>query len=195
MDAPVTEWLSAWRKGDSAARDRLVQVMYPELRRLAGQAFRSERADHTLQPTALVNEAWLRLSGSANPEGADRAHLLTVVARLMREILIDHARRRAASKRDGGHRVDLDALDLADDAQNIDLIGRDAALLRLEQVDAIKARIVELRYFAGMSIEETAEAVALSPATVKRHWQAARIWLFNALGEGERTSAQSAIPE
>ncbi|MEO7013472.1 MAG: ECF-type sigma factor [Dokdonella sp.] len=192
MDAPVTEWLSAWRKGDSAARDRLVQVMYPELRRLAGQAFRGERGDHTLQPTALVNEAWLRLSGSANPEGADRAHLLTVVARLMREILIDHARRRAASKRDGGVRVDLDGLDLADDAQNVDLIGLDAALLRLEQVDAMKARIVELRYFAGMSIEETAETVALSPATVKRHWQAARIWLFNALGENDASPGQAA---
>lgn len=184
MDAPVTEWLSAWREGDSAARDRLVEVMYPELRRLAGQAFRGERPDHTLQPTALVNEAWLRLSGSANPEGADRTHLLTVVARLMREILIDHARRRAATKRDGGNRVDLEGIDVADDAQKIDLIGLDDALMRLEQVDPVKARIVELRYFGGMSIDETAEAVALSPATVKRHWQAARIWLFNALGDG-----------
>lgn len=195
MDAPVTEWLSAWRQGDSAARDRLVQVMYPELRRLAGQIFRRERADHTLQPTALVNEAWLRLSGSSVVEGADRGHILAVAARLMREILIDHARRRSASKRDGGNRVDLDAIDLADDAQNIDLIGLDRALLRLEQVDAIKARIVELRYFGGMSIDETAEAVALSPATVKRHWQAARIWLFNALGEGDAKAGQAEDPE
>ncbi len=183
MDAPVTQWLSAWREGDSAAKDRLVEVLYPELRRLAGQAFRRERGDHTLQPTALVNEAWLRLSGSANPEGANRVHLLTVAARLMREILIDHARRRAASKRDGGQRVDLDGLDLADEAQNVDLIGLDVALTRLAQVDPVKARIVELRYFGGMSIEETAEAVQISPATVKRHWQAARIWLFNALSK------------
>ncbi|MGB0135230.1 ECF-type sigma factor, partial [Dokdonella sp.] len=101
MEAPVTEWLSAWRDGDTAARDRLVQVLYPELRRLAGQIFRRERSDHTLQPTALVNEAWLRLSGSAAVEGGDRGHILAVAARLMREILIDHARRRAASKRDG----------------------------------------------------------------------------------------------
>ena len=185
MDAPVTEWLSAWREGDSVARDRLVQVLYPELRRLAGQAFKRERGDHTLQPTALVNEAWLRLSGSANPVGADRAHLLTVAARLMREILIDHARRRGASKRDGGLRVDLVGLELADEAQDIDLIGLDAALSRLERVDSVKARIVELRYFGGMNIEETADAVALSPATVKRHWQAARIWLFNALAEND----------
>ena len=185
MEAPVTEWLSAWREGDSEARDRLVEVLYPELRRLAGQAFRRERGDHTLQPTALVNEAWLRLSGSANPEGADRAHLLTVAARLMREILIDHARRRAASKRDGGQRIELEGLDVADSSQSIDLIGLDAALSRLAQVDSVKARIVELRYFGGLNIEETAEAVALSPATVKRHWQAARIWLFNALSESD----------
>lgn len=185
MDAPVTEWLTAWREGDSAARDRLVQVLYPELRRIAGQIFRRERSDHTLQPTALVNEAWLRLSGTAAIEGADRGHILSVAAKLMREILIDHARRRAASKRDGGQRVDLSGLNLADDAQAIDMVGLDAALSRLEQVDSIKARIVELRYFGGMSIEETADAVALSPATVKRHWQAARIWLFNSLGGGE----------
>ncbi len=183
MEAPVTEWLSAWRNGDSDAKDRLVQVLYPELRRLAGQAFRRERGDHTLQPTALVNEAWLRLSGLANPEGADRAHLLNVAARLMREILIDHARRRGASKRDGGQRVELEGLSLADAAQDTDLISLDAALSRLAEVDSVKARIVELRYFGGMSIEETAEAVALSPATVKRHWQAARIWLLNALSE------------
>ena len=185
MEAPVTEWLSAWREGDTEARDRLVQVLYPELRKLAGQAFRRERSDHTLQPTALVNEAWLRLSGTSNPEGADRAHLLTVAARLMREILIDHARRRAASKRDGGNRIDLDELELADDSQHVDLVGLDSALVRLEQVDAIKARIVELRYFGGMSIDETSDALAISPATVKRHWQAARIWLYNALSESD----------
>ena len=185
MEAPVTEWLSAWREGDSAARDRLAQVMYPELRRLAGQIFRRERSDHTLQPTALVNEAWLRLSGSALIEGADRGHILAVAARLMREILIDHARRRGASKRDGGQRVDLTGLNLVADAPSTDLIGLDAALSRLEQVDSMKARIVELRYFGGLSIDETAEAVALSPATVKRHWQAARIWLFNALADSD----------
>jgi RNA polymerase sigma factor (TIGR02999 family) len=184
MNAPVTEWLSAWRDGDAAARDRVVHVLYPELRRLAGQIFSRERADHTLQPTALINEAWLRLSGSAAIEGADRTHIIAVAARLMREILIDHARRRSASKRDGGQRVDLTGLDMADEAQAVDLVGLDAALSNLEKVDSIKARIVELRYFGGMSIEETAAAVALSPATVKRHWQAARIWLFNALGNG-----------
>ena len=181
MDAPVTEWLSAWREGDAQARDRLVAVLYPELRRIAQQAFRRERADHTLQPTALVNEAWLRLSGSAALASKDRGHLLGVAARLMREILIDHARRRAAAKRDGGNRVDLTDLDLADESQSIDLMGLDAALQRLDEIDALKARIVELRYFGGMSIEETAEATQLSPATVKRHWQAARIWLYNAM--------------
>ena len=182
MDAPVTEWLAAWREGDADARDRLVAVLYPELRRIAQQVFRRERADHTLQPTALVNEAWLRLSGSAALASTDRSHLLGVAARLMREILIDHARRRAAAKRDGGHRVDLTDLDLADESQSIDLMGLDAALQRLEGIDPLKARIIELRYFGGMSIEETAAATELSPATVKRHWQAARIWLYNAMG-------------
>jgi RNA polymerase sigma factor (TIGR02999 family) len=183
MDAPVTEWLSAWREGDAQARDRLIAVLYPELRRIAQQVFRRERADHTLQPTALVNEAWLRLSGSAAIAGKDRGHLLGVAARLMREILIDHARRRAAAKRDGGSRVDLTDLELAEDAQSIDLMALDAALQRLEEIDPIKARIVELRYFGGMSIEETAETTQTSPATVKRHWQAARIWLYNAMAE------------
>lgn len=182
MNAPVTEWLSAWRDGDTAARDRVIQVLYPELRRLAVQIFSRERANHTLQPTALVNEAWLRLSGSAAIDGTNRTHFIAVAARLMREILIDHARRRAAIKRDGGQRVDLTGLDIADDLQSTDLVGLDAALSNLEKVDSIKARIVELRYFGGLSIEETADAVALSPATVKRHWQAARIWLLNALG-------------
>jgi RNA polymerase sigma factor (TIGR02999 family) len=189
MDAPVTEWLSAWRGGDTDARDRLARALYPELRRLAGQIFRRERGDHTLQPTALVNEAWMRLAGTAIPPGNDRGQLLAIAARLMREILIDHARRRATVKRDGGSRIDLDGLELADEAQDIDLVGLDAALTRLEQIDPMKSQIVELRYFGGMSIEETAEAVSISVATVKRHWQAARIWLFNALEQPARVNS------
>lgn len=187
MDAPVTELLSAWREGDARARDALVTALYPELRRLAAQLFRSERSDHTLQPTALVNEAWLRLSGSAPLTIADRGQLLAIAARLMREILIDHARSRAAVKRDGGERVTLSAVDTADThAAEVDLIALDGALNRLDSIDAGKARIVELRYFGGLSIEETAQAIGQSPATVKRHWQAARLWLFDALGEGAR---------
>lgn len=185
MDPPVTELLVALHAGDARARDALVIALYPELRRLAAQLFRRERADHTLQPTALVNEAWFRLSGSALLAAVDRKHLLAIAARQMREILIDHARARAAQKRDGGERVTLSVADTSGtDSGAVDLIALDAALCRLERIDAGKARIVELRYFGGLSIAETAEAIGQSPATVKRHWQAARLWLFDALGEG-----------
>lgn len=184
MDAPITQLLSSWRDGDAEARDRLVATLYPELRRIAQGMFRNERANHTLQPTALVNEAWLRLSGSNALPVEDRSHLLAIAARLMREILIDHARRRDAAKRDGGERITLSGLDVADGSAAIDLVGLDGALNRLEQIDPVKARIVELRYFGGLSIEETGVATEQSPATVKRHWQAARIWLFNALDDG-----------
>lgn len=185
MDTPVTHLLDAWRGGDDAARDRLVAALYPELRRLAEQLFRRERINHTLQPTALVNEAWLRLAGVDSIDGSDRQHLFAVAARLMREILIDHARRRNAAKRDGGERVTLSQVGAGTDGDaEVDLVDLDAALQRLDAIDATKARIVELRYFGGLSIEETAEALAMSPATVKRHWQAARTWLFDALGGG-----------
>ncbi|MCK9539244.1 ECF-type sigma factor [Dokdonella sp.] len=189
MDEDVTQMLTAWRAGDEEARDRLIGVLYPELRRLAGQLFSRERADHTLQPTALVNEAWLRLSGVSVGNSQDRHHLLALLARSMRQILIDHARARAAAKRDGGRRMDLDGLEIADDANAIDLIGLDAALERLERIDSLKARIVELRYFTGMSVEDTADALDLSPATVKRHWQAARLWLYAALEGGASPGA------
>ena len=182
MDVPITQLLSAWRDGDAGARDRLVAELYPELRRIAEQLFRNERGNHTLQPTALVNEAWLRLAGAGPLPIEDRGHLLAISARLMREILIDHARRRSAAKRDGGERVTLSGLDVADGSE-VDLLGLDAALEQLERIDPVKARVVELRYFGGLSIEETAVATTQSPATVKRHWQAARIWLFNALDE------------
>ncbi|MCK9489517.1 MAG: sigma-70 family RNA polymerase sigma factor [Xanthomonadales bacterium] len=184
--APITQLLAAWREGDAQARDHLLACLYPELRRLAGQLFRRERSDHTLQPTALVHEAWLRLSGSASIDQVDRGHLLAITARLMRQILIDHARRRSRHKRDGGQRLTLSQIGAADSgadgqADTVDLIALDAALEQLEQIDAQKARIVELRYFSGLSIEETAQALASSPATVKRHWQAARLWLYQAL--------------
>ncbi|RYD14887.1 MAG: sigma-70 family RNA polymerase sigma factor [Lysobacteraceae bacterium] len=177
----ITELLSDWRDGDTGARDRLVECLYPELHRLAEQVFRSERRNHTLQPTALVNEAWLRLSGADPITSVDRGHLFAIAARLMREILIDHARQRARLKRDGGERVTLSGLEDGRSG-DLDLVDLDAALRRLDRIDPTKARVVELRYFGGLSIEETAEAIGQSAATVKRHWQAARAWLSDALG-------------
>lgn len=184
MNADVTQLLSDWRGGDAAARDRLIEVLYPELRRLAGNLFRNERANHTLQPTALVNEAWLRLAGSGELAIEHRAQLFGLAARVMRGILVDHARSRGRLKRDGGERVTLSGLDISgEDSGGPDLLDLDAALGRLEGIDPDKARIVELRYFGGLGIEEIATAVGTSPATVKRHWQAARLWLFHALSE------------
>ncbi len=183
MEAAPTKLLSDWRAGDHGARDRLMALLYPELRRLAQQLFRRERQDHTLQPTALVNEAWLRLSGGSAMASEDRRHLFAMAARVMREILVDHARSRGRVKRDGGERVTLSRLELAESNEALDLVDLDEALQRLEAIDPVKARIVELRYFGGLSIEETGQNLDQSPATVKRHWQAARLWLFNALSQ------------
>jgi RNA polymerase sigma factor (TIGR02999 family) len=181
MAGDVTSLLAAWRGGDPDARDRLVAIVYPELRALADRQLRGERGDHTLQPTALVNEAYLRLSGLDRIGWQDRAHFVRMAARVMREILVDHARRRNAAKRDGGQRVTFTGLDLPDDRRDLDVVALDDALTRLAQIDPDKARLVELRYFGGLGIEETAEAMGTSPATVKRHWQATRAWLFDAL--------------
>lgn len=162
----------------------MVNVVYPELRAIASRQMAGERRNHTLQPTALVNEAYMRLSGLNAIDWQDRSHFVRIAARLMREILVDHARRRNAQKRDGGERVTLTNLDFADAAgETIDVVGLDLALTRLEELDANKGRVVELRFFGGLTVEETAVALDISPATVKRHWQAARVWLYEALGE------------
>ncbi len=184
MARDITALLRDWRQGDLAARDQLVAVLYPELRALADRQLRGERANHTLQPTALVNEAYLRLSGLERMDFQDRSHFVRMAARVMREVLVDHARRRQAAKRDGGHRVTLTGLEVASETGTVDALALDGALTRLEQIDPDKARVVELRYFGGLTIEETAEAMGSSPATVKRHWQSARAWLFDALGDG-----------
>lgn len=184
VNGEFTTWLSAWRQGDLSARDRLVDAVYPELRAIAQRQLGGERAGHTLQATALVNEAYLRLSGLDRIEWRDRVHFVHMAARVMREVLVDHARRRSAAKRDGGERVSLTGLGLAaGDDGGVDVAALDGALVALERLDADKARIVELRYFGGLTIEETAEALGLSPATVKRHWQVARSWLFEALSD------------
>ncbi len=178
----VVALLSQWSGGDRDALEKLLPLVYDELRRNAASLFRHERPDHTLQPTAVVHEAWLRLS----PMGpwTSRAQFFGVAGRLMREVLIDHARRRAAVKRGGGEeRLTFDdARETPGGEESVELLALDEALGRLEILDGRQARVVELRYFAGLSIEETAEALNVSAATVKREWQMARAWLREALG-------------
>ncbi len=193
MTGEATQLLQAWRAGDLAARDRLVGVLYQELHALADRQFGRERRAHTLQPTALVNEAYQRLAALDRIDWQDRAHFIGMAARLMREILIDHARRHQAGKRDGGERVTL-FTNLPAQQAELDVLDLENALQRLEAIAPDKAKVVELRFYGGLSIEDTAEAMALSPATVKRHWQTARIWLFDALNQEASVSGDGAKP-
>ncbi len=170
--------------GDAQAASRLMPLVYDELRRLAAGYLRRERKGQTLQPTALVHEAYLRLIGPGDHPWAGRTHFLAIAALSMRQVLVDRARRRAAAKRGGdARRLTLDdtILAAAPAGDAIDLVALDDALTRLEALDPLQARIVELRYFGGLTVEETAAAVELSPATVKRHWTLARAFLKKAL--------------
>src|SRR5690349_11250034 len=183
----ITGLLRAWRAGDHCAGDQVMQLVYDELHRQAARAMRGEDVAHTLQPTALVNEAYLRLVDQTRIEWRNRAQFFGVAAQLMRRILVDHARERRAEKRGAGiPAVSLnDAVHGADQAlagDGLEVLLLHDAIERLSEFDPIQARIIELRYFAGLSIEETAEALDLSPATVKREWVIARAWLRLALG-------------
>lgn len=180
----VTAYLARWGEGDRAAFDSLVPLVEAELRRLARLALRSERPNHTLQPTALVNEAWLRLEGESRMHWRSRSHFLGVAAQLMRFILVDYARRRQAQKRGGlVERISVsgDAVPAAEDL--VTSLELDDALSRLERSDARKARVATLRLFAGATVEETAEALGVSPITVMRDWRFARAWLQAQLGK------------
>lgn len=189
----VTALLLAWSDGDTEARDRLMGVLYQELRRLAGAQLRSERRDHTLQATALVNEAYLRLVDQTRVEWRNRAHFFAISARMMRRVLVDDARRRRAAKRGGGVApVDIDQVSDPDVEASVDLVALDHALEELARVDDRAARVVEMRFFGGLTVEETAEALELSPATVKREWASARAWLYRALEGGLETPAEPA---
>jgi len=170
---------------DPGGADALAPLVYDELRRLAAAFMRRERPGQTLQPTALVHEAYLRLAGAGTP-WHDKRHFIGIAARSMRQILVEHARARGAQKRWAGmNRVTLsDSLAIAANEETI-LPALDEALGRLEKIDAEQAKIVELRYFAGLSIEETAEAMGMSPATLKRRWSLARAWLFRELSGPE----------
>ena len=182
----VTHLLQAWSAGNRDALDELMPVVYAELHRLASARLRGERTDHTLQATALVNEAYMRLVDQTRVRWQNRAHFFGTAAGLMRRILIDHARERRAAKRGGGAtRVELDeALGVAE-ARDIDVLALDTALQRLERLDTRQCRLVVLRFFGGLTIDEVAEVSELSPATVKREWATAKLWLRREL-DGER---------
>ncbi|HZT38911.1 MAG TPA: sigma-70 family RNA polymerase sigma factor [Bryobacteraceae bacterium] len=174
----VTRLLLEWGGGNRDALDALTPLVYDELRRLAGRYLRRERVDHTLQSTALVHEAYMRLVDQRNVKWQNRAQFFGLAAELIRRILVDHARAKQAAKR-GGSAVKLaldEALD-APSARDLELVRLDDALQGLAEVDPQQSRIVELRYFAGLTIEETAEALGVSPATVKRDWVVAKAWL------------------
>jgi RNA polymerase sigma factor (TIGR02999 family) len=173
----VTQLLLDWSNGDKAALDHLIEAVYGELRRLAVRYLSHERSDHTLQPTALVHEAYLQLVDQKRVNWQNRAHFFGAAARLMRRILVDHARSHQAAKRGGGYRITLsDAVAVAQ-PPDFDLIALDDALDELSSFDQQQSRVVELRYFGGLSIEETAAVLQVSPATVKRDWTTAKAWL------------------
>jgi len=177
----ISHLLTDWANRDPAARERLVPIVYEELRRLAHHYMRGERSGHTLQTTALVNEAYMRLAGIDGLQWRDRAHFFAMAATLMRRVLVDYARQRARDKRGGGISVtSLDENALAPQPA-VDVVALDEALQQLAAVDPRQSRIVELRFFAGLSVEETAEALGISEATVKRDWATARLWLYNEL--------------
>jgi RNA polymerase sigma factor (TIGR02999 family) len=187
----ITQLLIAWGTGDQAAGNRLLPAVYAELHRRAAAAMRREQDGHTLQPTALVHEAYMRLVDQDRIQWRNRAQFYGVAAQLMRRILIDHAREHLAEKRGGGARhVTLSGVDAApDDAGAVDVLELHDALERLALLDPRQARLVELRYFGGLSIDETAEALEISPATVKREWATARAWLKRELTSREHPAS------
>jgi RNA polymerase sigma-70 factor (ECF subfamily) len=182
----VTLLLAEVKLGNKDAFARLMPLVYKELHRLAGQYLRDERIGHTLQPTALVHEAYLRLVGQDRADWQNRAQFIGVAAQLMRRILVDYARERAAAKRGGGAvRIDNEGFDLVATSQpSEEVLAVDEAIGRLSDFDPQQARIVELRYFGGLSVEETAEAMEISPRTVKRDWTMAKAWLATQLASG-----------
>jgi RNA polymerase sigma factor (TIGR02999 family) len=177
----ITALLQEWRRGDRGALDRLIPLVYDELRALARRHLRGERHRLTLQPTALVHEAYMRLVGGGGAEWEGRTHFFGVASRIMRQVLVDHARARQAKKRGGeAMLVDLTAADPLSPPE-VDVLTLHEALDRLAAVDATSEQIVEMRYFGGLTIEETAEVLEISPATVKRDWHASRAWLLREM--------------
>ena len=181
----VTRLLMNWNHGDRSALEELMPLVYGELRRLASAYLRRERPGHTLQSTALVHEAFIRLVGQRDVEWRNRAHFFGIAAQMIRRILVDYARSQHAGKRGSGAvKLSLDEALAVPMATGVDLLGLDEALDRLAALDSRQARVVELRFFAGLSIEETAEVMGISPASVKREWSTARLWLFREMTRG-----------
>jgi RNA polymerase sigma-70 factor, ECF subfamily len=178
----VTRLLAAWGGGDRAALDELMPLVYEELRRLARRCMNRERAGHTLQTSALVNEAYLRLADQTDINWQGRAHFFGIAARLMRQILVDYARRRGYAKRGGdARRVDLDEAMVVSGERAAEVLALDEALKSLAEMDPRKSQVVELRFFGGLSIEETAEVLGVSEGTVRRDWALAKAWLHHAI--------------
>ena len=178
----TTELLRAWNEGDQEALNELVPLVEQELHKLARAHMRRERKGHTLQATALVNEVFMRLTHAANPRWQDRGHFVGIAARLMRQVLVDHARSRGYLKRGGGRlRVPLDKARLATAAPELEVLAVDRALEAFAKIDPRKTKVVELRFFGGLSVEETADVLGLSVETVKRDWRMAKLWLSREL--------------
>ena len=189
----VTELLRAWSRGEEEAREKLIPLIYNDLRQRARRQMGRERQGNTLQTTALIHEAYLRLVGAAPIAWESRNHFFAIAARMMRRILVDHARSKRSQKRGGaGPPVSLDEELLVSPPRPLDLVSLDEALQALTALDQRKGRVVELRYFGGLSVEETAEVLKVSPRTVKGDWQFAKVWLLREMGGGGRDDAGAA---
>jgi RNA polymerase sigma factor (TIGR02999 family) len=178
---PITALLRRWREGDEGAADLLMPLVYAQLRAIARRQLAGDRVGHTLMPTDLVHEAFLKLTDGTPPDSNDRAHFFAIAARAMRQVLVDHERHRRADKRDGGELITLSSIDPPDPSQNVDLLALDQALHALEKVDERKARVIELRAFGGLDFDEIATVLSISRATLARDFRTARAWLYRAL--------------
>ena len=184
----VTELLVRWRGGDKAALDALLPLVYRELRRIANHYLQAERSDHTLQSTALVHEAYVRLTNQDLPQWQNRAHFFAVASQLMRQILVDHARTHRASKRGGSvFKLALEEAEEQPQVVDVDIVALDEALKTLANMDSQQSRVVELKFFGGLSNQDTAEVLGVSASTVKRDWTTARAWLFRELNRSAAT--------
>jgi len=192
---PVSELLAKWRAGDEESLRLLMPLVYGELRRIAGRHLRQERPDHTLQTTALVHEAYLCLMKQQPMDFQNREHFFAISANLMRQILVQYARRRNAAKRNGGKKLALDTTIALFSRPTVDVVALDDALNSLAKLDAQQSRVVELRFFGGLSIEETSRVLGVSTATVKRDWSTARVWLSREMGATRSHDTRAVAPD